>query len=203
MRVPGAATITAAIAAAACLCAPLAARGETIRPGEKNSDWTFGLLGHGVPDVLKAAKADPYAAPVAPACETIPREIAALDEVLGPDADAPVLRVNLRARAEKLMVQGIRQGIGGMIPHRDWIRLATGAGRKDKALNEAAMAGWARRGFLKGLEVNLGCGGTAGRRASATAAVQDGPVPVLQPVSTGDTSDPTAAAAAAHAAFSR
>lgn len=168
MRSPGAATLTAAAVLAVAVCTPLAGRAATIRPGETdNRDWTLGLIGHGVPDVLKTARADPYAAPAAPACETIPREIAALDEVLGPDSDAPAVKTKMRVRAEGLVMQGIR----GFIPHRDWIRFATGAGRRDKALNEAAMAGWARRGFLKGMEINLGC---PERPASARRELRDG-----------------------------
>lgn len=50
---------------------------------------------------------------------------------------------------------------------------ATGANRKDNALGDTAMAGWARRGFLKGLEINLGC---AGRGAVAA------PGPTLAPI---------------------
>jgi hypothetical protein len=177
MQTPGAAAVTASVALAALALAPLAGRAETIRPGEPNDniDWTLGLFGHSVPEVLRTAKADPYAAPAAPPCETIPRELAALDAVLGPDADAPAAKLKMRARAEHLAVQGMMQGVRGMIPHRDWIRFATGAGRKDKALNDAAMAGWARRGFLKGMEVNLGCEGAPTPRPVAA------PLPPAKP----------------------
>ena len=149
MRKAGAMTL---LAAAALAVAPVA-RAQVVHPGQVNYDWTLGLIGHSIPAELKTAKADPYAAPAAPACETIPREIAALDEVLGPDADEPAVHVKMTARAESLVFQGVRT----MIPHKDVVRFVTGANRKDKALNEAAMAGWARRGFLKGMEVNLGC----------------------------------------------
>ena len=159
MRKPGALPLAAG-AVAAALAAGAAARAETVRPGETTG---LGLFGHEIPAVLKHAKADPYAAPEAPACESIPREIAALDAVLGPDADAPARKVGMEARAGRLMGQAIR----GMIPHRDLVRLVTGAGRKDQKLKDAAMAGWARRGFLKGMEINLGC---AGREASQAAA---------------------------------
>ena len=165
-----------AAAALATALAPVAARAGAVRPDESHDDdWTLGLVGHGVPDVLKAAKRDPYAAPVAPACETIPREIAALDAVLGPDADSPAEKVRMRARAEKLVFQGLRS----MIPHRDVVRFVTGAQRRDKALNAAAMAGWARRGFLKGMEVNLGCGAAA--PAVAAAAEVGEPVAATAP----------------------
>jgi hypothetical protein len=171
----GALAVTLAAAVVVALCAPPAGRAETFRPGEPHDDWTFGLIGHGVPAVLRTAHDDPYATPAAPACRTIPEELAALDAVLGPDADAPAAKVKISTRAEGLAMQGLR----GMIPHRDWIRFATGANRKDKALNDAAMAGWARRGFLKGLEVNLGCGGRAGAEAAIDPAGAARPAPVV------------------------
>jgi hypothetical protein len=124
-----------------------------VRPGEPSDSIGLGLIGHDTPEVLKLAKADPYAAPTSPACDTIPREIAALDAVLGPDADTPAQKTKMRARANRLISQALRS----TIPHRDVVRFVTGADRRDKALNSAAMAGWARRGFLKGMEVNLGC----------------------------------------------
>jgi hypothetical protein len=151
MRAPQAAML--AVAAGLVLLAPAAGRAETVRPGEPFDGFELGLFGHHIPEVLQAAKIAPYAPPSAPACQTIPREIAALDAVLGPDADEPAERTKLMTRADRLLGSAVRS----MIPHRDIVRLVTGAGRKDKALNEAAMAGWARRGYLKGLEANLAC----------------------------------------------
>jgi hypothetical protein len=152
MRSLAALNMTAALALVAT-SAPLVGHAETVRPGEPSDSIGLGLIGHETPEVLKHAKADPYAAPAAPACETIPNEIAALDEVLGPDADTPAQKTKMRARANRLISQALRSSI----PHRDVVRFVTGADRRDKALNQAAMAGWARRGFLKGMEVNLGC----------------------------------------------
>jgi hypothetical protein len=152
MRSLAALNVTAALTLAVG-SAPVAGHAETVRPGEPSDSIGLGLIGHDTPEVLKHAKADPYAAPAAPACETIPHEIAALDEVLGPDADSPTQKTKMRARANRLISQALRS----TIPHRDVVRFVTGADRRDKALNQAAMAGWARRGFLKGMEVNLGC----------------------------------------------
>jgi hypothetical protein len=152
MGKPAAVSLVVTLGAAAAF-APLAGRAETVRPGEPSDNIELGLFGHTTPEVLKRAKADPYAIPARRNCDAIEREIVALDEVLGPDADAPAHKTAMRARANRLIGQAMR----GMIPHRDVVRIVTGADRRDKALNEAAMAGWARRGFLRGMELDRGC----------------------------------------------
>src|ERR1043166_3025329 len=88
MHTPGAAIVT--IAALAAATSSLASA-ETIHPGDPMG-LSLGLLGHSTPDILKHAKTDPYAAPPAGGCDPIQREIAELDDVLGPDADAPAER---------------------------------------------------------------------------------------------------------------
>ncbi|MDB5499461.1 MAG: hypothetical protein JWP28_3492 [Phenylobacterium sp.] len=133
--------LTGALAAAGLPC-----RAE-VRPGETQG---LGLRGPAVPAFLKAVAADPYRAPAAPACETIPAEIKALDAVLGADADQP--------RKERSLV--MRQAIGavrGMVPYRGVVRFLTRADHQDHELMNATMAGFARRGFLRGLEANLRC----------------------------------------------
>lgn len=168
---PAAANLVLAAAAAAVFAAPAAASAEVVRPGEAAG---LGLFGPNVPEVLKAAKADPYAQPASSACDGVAREIAALDAVLGPDADAPAQRVRIRTRAERLVFQAAR----GFIPHRDIVRFVTGAGRRDKALSEAIMAGWARRGYLRGLGASHGCAAPEAAVGAATAQpVTAGPAP--------------------------
>jgi hypothetical protein len=153
-------TATSFLLAAAVAAAPLGAAAEVVKPGEEQG---LGLTPGAIPDILRTAKADPYAAPPAPACESIPREIAALDTVLGPDADAPVQKAN---SGGGLVADTVR----GLIPHRGIIRLLTGASRRDKARNEAAMAGWTRRGYLKGMYLNLGCAERANEVPAVAAA---------------------------------
>lgn len=160
------------IAAAAVMAAPLA-HAEVVKPGE-SPGLGLGLTGAEIPDPLKKAKADPYAAPAAPACETIPKEIAALDAVLGPDADAPPEARNTSSAAGHLVASTVRS----LIPHRAVVRLLTGAERKEQARSEAAMAGWSRRGYLKGMSVNLGC---ADRAAGAQVAQAPAPAAAQPP----------------------
>ena len=151
MRIKPAAHRLGLLAAVALVAGGPAARAGVVKPGESAGPLGLGLTSGEAPEILKKAKADPYAAPPAPACESIPKEIAALDEVLGPDADAPPDKSS--ANPGQLLGAAVRT----IIPHREIIRFITGAGRKEKSRNEAAMAGWSRRGYLKGMAVNLGC----------------------------------------------
>lgn len=147
---------TVALMAAGVLACPAGALAGPVQVGETQG---LGLLGPEVPEILKRAKTEPYALPVS--CETVDAELAALDAALGPDADEPPAKTS---RATKLVTKAIR----GLIPHRDILRFVTGAGRKEDALRQAAMAGWARRGFLKGVSHELDCDGDGGAlRASA------------------------------------
>jgi len=175
MRKARAAPTTLMVAVAVLAVAPVAARAEVVKPGQEQG---LGLLPGDIPDVLKTAKADPYAAPPAPACESIPREIATLDTVLGPDADAPPQKTKAANQAGDLMTDAVKS----LIPHRGVVRLLTGASRRDKQRADAAMAGWTRRGYLKGMYLNLGC---AEREAGAPveAALQSQPAtPAPAPV---------------------
>jgi len=142
----------AALAAVGALAGmPPAATAQQVHPGEQRG---LGLTGPSIPDVLKVIAANPYKAPAEPACETIPAEILALDQVLGADADeAKPKKSYVVSYAERMAGGAIR----GMVPYRGAIRFLTGADHKDHELMDAARAGWARRGFLRGLEANLEC----------------------------------------------
>lgn len=110
----------------------------------------LGISGPKTPAALQALVAAPYALPSQPDCAAMAREIADLDEVLGPDVDA---------------VAASRDGTGdafgsaarGVIPYRWVMRLMTQAGRRDRELRLAVLAGTARRGYLKGLRLGLSC----------------------------------------------
>ena len=131
-------------------CAGFACQAE-VRPGETQG---LGLMGAQVPELLKAVAADPYRAPAAPACETIPTELKALDEVLGAEAGEPRKH---RSQVVKWAMGSVR----GMVPYRGVVRFLTRADKHDHALMDATLAGFARRGFLRGLEANLHCAGPA------------------------------------------
>jgi hypothetical protein len=117
-----------------------------VKPGSQQG---LGLTGASVPPILQQVRADPYRWPVAPACDTIPRELLALDQVLGPDVDGLTTRSHPRDMAAGY--------VRGMIPYHGVVRFLTGADNKDRKLQAAATAGYARRGFLRGVEANLHC----------------------------------------------
>ena len=117
------------------------------------SDTGLGLTGADVPPLLATIKADPYKAPTAPACDTVPAEILAINDLLGPDLDIPPEAEDTK---KSLMSKG--EGLArGLVPYGGVVRFVTGANKKDKELREAIMAGYARRGFLRGVQVNLKC----------------------------------------------
>ncbi len=130
--------------------APLAAHAQQVHPGETQG---LGLTGAKTPDMLKDIAADPYRAPAEPACQTIPAELVALNQVLGVDADQQAPKTSMVNKAGHAIVGAARD----MIPYRGEIRFLTQADKKDRQLQDAARAAWARRGFLRGLSANLHC----------------------------------------------
>lgn len=124
------------------------------------------IVGEAVPATLKAAKDAPYAAPPSVTCTSLAIDVFRLDLELGPDADKPPEKRSMEDRATTLLTGVARSAI----PHRDVVRFITGAGRQEHARHDATMAGWARRGYLKGLEAALGCPGVGPVALHATAA---------------------------------
>ncbi|MFG6467486.1 hypothetical protein [Roseateles sp. BYS87W] len=112
-----------------------------------------------IPDVLKAAAAAPYAAPVDGRCPALLADIRALDEVLGPDLDAPHTGNNpgLLERGEDAATGALQRTAEGVIPFRGWVRKLTGAERYARQVTAAITAGGVRRGFLRGLAAAQGC----------------------------------------------
>ncbi|MFC3067778.1 hypothetical protein [Phenylobacterium soli] len=134
--------LTLLLAAAA---APAAAWAGPVHPGEQRG---LGLIAPDVPPLLKEARANPYALPADVSCPALLDQIAALDATLGPDLDAPQAR-----KDNDLVMAGVRS----VLPYGGVVRFVTGAGRKEKQMVDAALAGWERRGFLKGTARMMGC----------------------------------------------
>jgi len=133
-------------AAIALALIPAAAAAQVVHPGRQEG---LGITGPGVPQVLKDARANPYAISANPSCEELAQQVSALDGVLGPDVDVQQARAS---NAPDLMA-----AIRSVIPYAGVVRLVTGAGPRERALVNAALAGWERRGFLKGTERVMGC----------------------------------------------
>jgi hypothetical protein len=152
----------------------LLATGAAAQP-TPGSQQGLGLTGADVPPLLKTVRADPYRAPAEPACESIPQEILALNQVLGPDVDG-----------EQAKTGKVHMAINyarGMIPYHGYVRFLTRADSKDNALQKAVTAGVARRAFLRGLEAHMQCAPAADTKVADASAR----VPLIEagPVETG------------------
>lgn len=139
-------------AQAAASPAPRGRSGDVVS-GEESG---LGITGAETPPALRAAAAAPYAVPPAVDCGALDREIAGLDELLGPDVDilaGPNAGPGLEDRAGHAFGSALR----GAIPYRWALRWLTQAGDLDKQLRQAVMAAAARRGFLKGMRLAMAC----------------------------------------------
>lgn len=110
----------------------------------------LGISGPKTPAALQALVAAPYALSSPPDCAVMAREIADLDQILGPDVDAV-------AASRDATGDAFGSAARGVIPYRWVTRLMTQAGRRDRELRLAVLAGTARRGYLKGLRLGLAC----------------------------------------------
>jgi hypothetical protein len=113
----------------------------------------FNLGDDDIPDVLLRAVADTYAVPVPLDCTTLGIEIAAIDEVLGPDLDTLKAADKESDFAKTAVVGALRS----MIPYHGVIGVLTGARKRARRISEAIAAGMVRRGYLKGLGESIGC----------------------------------------------
>ncbi|WP_457418755.1 hypothetical protein [Roseateles sp. P5_E7] len=121
-----------------------------------------------IPEVLRAAAAAPYAQPADVSCPALAASIHALDELLGPDLDAPAGKsgAGLLERGEDAATGALQRTAEGVIPFRGWIRKLSGAERYARQVNAAITAGGVRRGFLRGLAVAKTCVATTPAKAA-------------------------------------
>ena len=112
------------------------------------------LMRENPPAALLAAQAQPYRIADGATCETLSSEIEALDQILGPDVDAPP-----RPRQGGNLASLTVDALGGVVslPYRGILRRVTGADRRDETLRAAILAGLARRSFLKGMAAGERC----------------------------------------------
>jgi len=112
-----------------------------------------------IPEVLKAAAAAPYAQPADASCTGLASAIRSLDEVLGPDLDAPHSTGNpsLLDRGEDAASSALQRTAEGVIPFRGWVRKLSGAERYARQVSAAITAGGVRRGFLRGMAAAKSC----------------------------------------------
>ena len=143
-------------------------RGETqVRPNLRDAVTAplddLNLKHTPIPDVLKRAVAAPYAMDGLKRCEAIAGEVGRLDEALGPDLDEPpppdhrTRTQRLKQAAGDAAVSAVGDKTRSLLPFRGWVRKLSGAARRDRRVAEAINAGKIRRGYLKGVGMNMNC----------------------------------------------
>jgi hypothetical protein len=107
--------------------------------------------------------------PADASCTGIATGVRELDEVLGPDLDAPPGKGNtgLLERGEDAATGALQRTAEGVMPFRGWVRKLTGAERYARQVSAAITAGGVRRGFLRGLSVAKACVAAPAKAASA------------------------------------
>lgn len=108
-----------------------------------------------IPPALVAASADPYGMKGLATCKQIATAFRSLTDVLGPDFQAGVTKKE--NKAGKLAQAGGQTVVNSLIPFRGLVREVTGAAPAQRRLNRALDAGYARRGFLRGLYTARKC----------------------------------------------
>ncbi len=160
-------TITLRHLAGGCLLAALAACSTTDQSRVTSTVATplndLNLVNAPIPEALAAAQRGPYALPAERDCQALANEIKALDDVLGPDLDAPPSEAN-RGLLERgteatsgAAIGALQRTAEGVIPFRGWVRKLTGAERYSKRVAAAITAGGVRRAFLKGVRAAGNC----------------------------------------------
>lgn len=129
------------------------------------------LIETAIPDALRNAQKNPYAAPADTSCTALAKDITALDEALGADLDTPVVKDNESLVARRVMsesVSAIRKTTEAVVPFRNWVRKLSGAERKSRAVASAIAAGSIRRAYLKGIGHSHKCEAPAAPHTIAT-----------------------------------
>jgi hypothetical protein len=114
-----------------------------------------GLMKRQIPPILVEAQDDPYSVKGLKTCKQLAAEVVELNAVLGPDYT--VGNEVKENKAGKLAEAGGKTVINTIIPFRGLVRELTGAAPADRRLNAALDAGYARRGFLRGVHAKQGC----------------------------------------------
>lgn len=114
-----------------------------------------GVMKREIPPILEAASQDPYTLKGLKTCKQLAAEVTSLNAVLGEDYKTG--NEYKENRTGKLAEAGGKTVINAIIPFRGLVREVTGAAPADRRLNAAVDAGYARRGFLRGVHVKQGC----------------------------------------------
>jgi hypothetical protein len=114
-----------------------------------------GIMRTNIPPALQNAIAAPYGTKGAATCAQIRGGLRDLNAVLGPDFLAG--SVTNENRASKLAEAGGKTIVNSILPFRGLVREVSGAAPAQRRLNAAQDAGYARRGFLRGMARSKAC----------------------------------------------
>jgi hypothetical protein len=155
------------LAAALVLSACASSSQDKVGTAAKTPLSDLNVVRADIPEVLRAAAAAPYAQPADVSCTGLAASIQALDEVLGPDLDAPPGKgsTGLLERGEDAATGALQRTAEGVIPFRGWVRKLSGAERYARQVSAAITAGGVRRGFLRGLSTAKACTAAAPAKA--------------------------------------
>jgi hypothetical protein len=111
------------------------------------------IMREGIPPILTAAVADPYAPPTPMSCEVLVQDIEDLDFALGADFNEPGTpqSPSLTRNNGHIALALVQSGARLLLPYSGLVSTVTGARRHDQQIIEAITAGSVRRGYLKGL----------------------------------------------------
>ena len=112
-----------------------------------------GVVKDKIPPILLEARAATYALPAPLTCKTLFEAVEALNAELAPDLDNPSTQVKSGMSATEIGETVVH----GLTPMRSWVRKLSGAEKNDNEVRQAVLAGSIRRGYLKGLGLQLGC----------------------------------------------
>jgi hypothetical protein len=108
-----------------------------------------------IPPVLVAAHQDPYSLAGLKTCSQIKGAISGLTTALGPDF--MVGNETKEDRPGKLAEAGGKTVVNALVPFRGLVREISGAAPAQRRLEAAIDAGFARRGFLRGVAYSRKC----------------------------------------------
>ncbi len=116
--------------------------------------------GKEIPKKLKSIQKKPYSLRRLGSCSALQQEVRELNAVLGPDVNEKVSKSKAKER-EKTAGRVAGSAVGSIIPFGGLIGEVTGANAERRRYNRAIYAGTVRRGFLKGVGRERGCGAPA------------------------------------------
>jgi hypothetical protein len=122
---------------------------------------TAPLDGKEVPAKLREIEGDPYSLSGLRTCAALQDEVRQLDAVLGPDVNEKVAEKTRDQKREETAGRVAQTVAGSAIPFGGLIGEVTGANAERRRYAVAIYAGTVRRGFLKGVGLERGCGAPA------------------------------------------